>query len=208
MNETVNEQSELASRASQANQRSRDEMSESDLENTVRARLNTDAELRDAHLDVDANAERNKVILSGMVETKAMRDRAIELAAAASPGIVVNDKMEIRQRELSRSEYTEENAREERERAKERGEIIGDSLDDAWIHTRIVASLTGDPDTPPRRINVDVKNNVVTLRGVVESAEQKAEAERLAKETEGVERVINQLKAAKTIGNSPEAGDT
>jgi osmotically-inducible protein OsmY len=41
---------------------------------------------------------------------------------------------------------------------------------------------------------VDVKNNMVTLRGTVDTAEQKAEAERIAKETEGVKRVNSLLK--------------
>src|SRR5215510_8848187 len=157
-------------------------MNESDLENTIRARLHDDELLKGADLNVAANADRNEVTLSGVVETGAMRDRAIELARTTHSGVAVKDRIEVRQRELSRSEYTEENASEERERARVRGETIGDSLDDAWIHTMIVASLIGDQDLPQHKINVDVKNNVVTIRGVVETAEQKAEAERVAKE--------------------------
>ena len=42
-----------------------------------------------------------------------------------------------------------------------------------------------------------MNNNVVTLRGTVDTAEQKAEAERVARETDGVKRVINQLRVAK-----------
>jgi osmotically-inducible protein OsmY len=177
-------------------------MSESDLENTIRARLHDDELLKGADLNVTANADRNEVTLSGVVETRVMRDRAIELARTTHSGVAVNDRIEIRQRELSRSEYTEENASEERERARERGETIGDSLGDAWIHTMIVASLIGDRDLPQPKIRVDVKNNVVTLRGVVESAEQKIEAERVAKETEGVKRVVNQLKVERRPGKS------
>lgn len=90
--------------------------------------------------------------------------------------------------------YTAEQAREERARAKENKETIGDTLDDAWIHTKIVAKLIGNSKTPERKINVDVVNNAVTLRGTVESAEEKAEAERTAKETDGVQKVTNQLK--------------
>lgn len=187
----------------QANERiGQGRMSESDLENTIRARLHDDELLRGADLNVTANANRNEVTLSGVVETRVMRDRAIELARTTHSGVAVNDRIEIRQRELSRSEYTEENASEERERARERGETIGDSPDDAWIHTMIVASLIGDRDLPQHKIRVDVKNNVVTLRGVVESAEQKVEAERVAKETEGVKRVVNQLKVERRPGKS------
>src|SRR6266704_4036684 len=90
--------------------------------------------------------------------------------------------------------YTEEQARQERERAKANKETIGQSLDDAWIHTKIVAKLIGDTQTPERKINVDVVEGAVTLRGNVDTAEAKAEAERVAKETEGVKKVTNQLK--------------
>ena len=90
--------------------------------------------------------------------------------------------------------YSEEQAREERARAKENKETIGDTLDDAWIHAKIVAKLIGDSKTPERNINVDVVNNEVTLRGTVDTAEAKAEAERVAKETDGVKKVTNQLK--------------
>jgi osmotically-inducible protein OsmY len=92
--------------------------------------------------------------------------------------------------------YTEEQAREERARAKEKKETIGQSLDDAWIHTKIVAKLIGNSDTPERKINVDVINGDVTLRGTVDTAEAKSEAERIAKETDGVKKVVNQLKVS------------
>lgn len=100
--------------------------------------------------------------------------------------------------------YTEEQAREERARAKENKETIGDTLDDAWIHTKIVAKLIANSKTPERKINVDVVNNAVTLRGTVDSAEEKAEAERTAKETEGVTKVTNQLK----VVAPPKSGNT
>src|SRR6185503_8209958 len=82
----------------------------------------------------------------------------------------------------SRAEYTEKQASEERERAKQSKETIGDTLDDAWIHTKIVAQLIANANTPERTINVDVVNNVVTLRGTVDTAEGKAAAEKIAKE--------------------------
>jgi len=97
-----------------------------------------------------------------------------------------------------RGQYTEEQAREEREKAKANKETIGQSLDDAWIHTKIVAKLIGDTKTPERNINVDVVEGAVTLRGNVDTAEAKNEAERVAKETEGVTKVNNQLKVVAT----------
>ena len=107
--------------------------------------------------------------------------------------------------------YTEEQARAEREKAKANKETVGQSLEDAWIHTKIVAKLIGDTKTPERNINVDVVDGAVTLRGQVDTAEAKTEAERVANQTDGVKKVTNQLKvvpakAANT--NTKTAGTT
>ena len=99
--------------------------------------------------------------------------------------------------------YSEEQAREEREKARANKETIGQSLEDAWIHTKIVAKLIGDADTPERKINVDVVDGAVTLRGTVDTAEAKSEAERIAKETDGVKKVTNQLKVAPPAKPTP-----
>jgi osmotically-inducible protein OsmY len=107
-----------------------------------------------------------------------------------------------------RGQYNEDQAREERARAKQKKETIGDSLDDAWIHTKVVAKLIGNSKTPERDINVDVVKNVVTLRGSVDTAEAKAEAERVAKDTEGVTRVVNQLKVAPAAKSSNTNSNT
>ncbi len=90
--------------------------------------------------------------------------------------------------------YTEEQARTEREKAKANKETIGQSFEDAWIHAKIVAKLIGDTQTPERKINVDVVDAAVTLRGTVDTVEAKGEAGRVAKETDGVKKVTNQLK--------------
>ena len=171
-------------------------MSNSDLEKAIKAKIETDSQLKAAGIDVDANASRNEATLSGTVESQALRMKAVDLAKSAHPGLLITDKINVKPREVSRADYTEQMGSREREKAKGYGERIGDSLDDAWIHTKIVAKLIGDPDTPERKINVDVVNNVVTLRGTVNTAEQKAEAERIAKSTEGVKSVKNMLKVS------------
>ena len=61
-----------------------------------------------------------------------------------------------------------------------------------------VSKLIADTKTPEHKINVDVNDNVVTLRGTVDTVAQQNEAERLARETDGVKRVVNQLKVAKS----------
>jgi hypothetical protein len=108
-----------------------------------------------------------------------------------------------------RTKLTEEEAKAERARAKENKETIGDTLEDAWIHAKIVTKLIGDSKTPERSINVDVVNNAVTLRGTVETVEAKIQAEEIAKGTEGVTKVTNQLKVvAAKPANSNKAAKT
>jgi osmotically-inducible protein OsmY len=85
-------------------------------------------------------------------------------------------------------------ARQARDKANTLGNKVSNSLDDAWIYTKIMTKLAANPDTPATKIHVDVINNVVTLRGEVESTTPKLEAERVAKETDGVKRVNNLLK--------------
>jgi len=169
-------------------------MTDSELEDKIKAKFNSDAQLKAADLSVSADADKNEATISGEVGTQALRSKAIAMAKEASTGLILTDKIDVKPRELTREEYTEERAIEERERARGAGEKLGASLDDAWIHTKLVAKFVGDANTPARNINVDVVNNVVTLRGTVDTAEQRAEAERVARDTEGVKRVVNQLK--------------
>ncbi|MEP7341089.1 MAG: BON domain-containing protein [Acidobacteriota bacterium] len=170
------------------------QITNSELENKIKAKFSTDAQINAANLSVDANVDRNEITLSGTVGSESLRTKAVELAKSAHAGLIVTTKIDVKPGEISRAAYTLERAREERSIATSRGETIGDSLDDGWIHTTIVAQLVGNSTTPERKINVDVTNNVVTLRGTVETAEQKKDAEHLAKNTEGVKSVNNQLK--------------
>jgi hyperosmotically inducible protein len=176
-------------------------MTDSQLEDNIRAKLNSDAQLNAANLGISANAARNEATLTGPVQSQESRARAVDLAKGAHPGLLIIDKLTVQPREPTRAEYTEDQARSARMKAKDFKEKIGDSLDDAWIHTKIVAKLIRDADTPERKINVDVVNNIVTLRGTVDTPAQKSEAERIARATEGVKSVNNQLKVSRQTGS-------
>jgi osmotically-inducible protein OsmY len=169
-------------------------MTDSDLQNAVQARLNADPDLNAAKLDVDAHAKDNTVTLKGTVPTETMRLRAVDLAKAVNPNLSITDKIDVKPAEISRTEYTEEMARDAREKAKITGDKIGNSINDAWIHAKIASKLITDKDTPARKINIDVVDGIVTLRGEVNTATAKDEADRIVKDTEGVRRVRNLLK--------------
>lgn len=180
-------------------------MTNTDMENKIKEKFKTDAQLAAADLSVDANVDRNEITLSGTVGSESLRTKAVELAKAAHAGLIVTTKIDVKPGEISRTAYTVERAREQRRIARERGETIGESLDDSWIHATIIAQLVGNSQTPERKINVDVRDNVVTLRGTVENADQKSEAERVAKNTESVKNVNNQLKIAPVAARAPKS---
>ena len=71
-------------------------MSDSELQKAVRAKLESDAQLKEADISVIAIGERNEITLSGTVRTHAAREKAIELAKRAKPGVLVNDKIDIK----------------------------------------------------------------------------------------------------------------
>jgi osmotically-inducible protein OsmY len=71
-------------------------MSDSDLEKAVRAKLESDVALKEAKLDVDADADKNEVTLSGTVRSQEVRNKAVDLAKSAHSGLTVNDKIDVK----------------------------------------------------------------------------------------------------------------
>ena len=69
-----------------------------------------------------------------------------------------------------------------------------DRAGDAVITSRVAAKLAADPRQDEYEIAVDTQDGVVRLRGVVETAAQRGAAERLARTTDGVRGVDNQLR--------------
>lgn len=74
---------------------------------------------------------------------------------------------------------------------------IGDGANDLWLWTKTRASLATIDDLRDSTINVDVENEVVTLKGTVESDAGKKAAEEAAKKIEGVKEVKSELKVDK-----------
>ncbi|HVG06525.1 MAG TPA: BON domain-containing protein [Thermoanaerobaculia bacterium] len=70
----------------------------------------------------------------------------------------------------------------------------GTKVDDAAITATVKSKLAADGDINPFNIDVDTNEGVVTLQGRVEKEEARTKAEQLARETEGVRRVINLVK--------------
>jgi BON domain len=71
-------------------------LSDLELQKAVRAKLESDAQLKEADISVIAIGERNEITLSGTVRSGAAREKAIELAKSATPGVLVNDKIDVK----------------------------------------------------------------------------------------------------------------
>lgn len=73
------------------------------------------------------------------------------------------------------------------------GKTAGQTMSDASISTAVQTKLTRDRLSSFTRVDVDTVRGVVNLSGVVETEEQRAQAERLAHQVNGVVRVNNHL---------------
>jgi hyperosmotically inducible protein len=71
--------------------------------------------------------------------------------------------------------------------------MAGEQSDDARITGRVGRRLTLDPEVKRYKIDVDTIDGVVTLRGKVDSETMKTSAEGIARETNGVKDVRNEL---------------
>ena len=89
---------------------------------------------------------------------------------------------------------------------------------DAGITTAVKTKLAADDTVKAYQVDVDTADKVVTLRGEVETAAQKEQAVMIARNTDGVRDVIDQLRVNPTaattgigdIGNDrddPNLGD-
>jgi osmotically-inducible protein OsmY len=77
------------------------------------------------------------------------------------------------------------------------GQTAGQYVDDSTITATVKAKLVGEKTANLTRIEVDTTNQVVTLNGIVDSAEQKAKAEQIAHQVGGVKGVKNNLQIQK-----------
>mgnify|MGYP000923716677 CR=1 FL=1 len=64
---------------------------------------------------------------------------------------------------------------------------------DDQIYDQVIRRLANDPDVKGGAFEVDVKEGIVTIKGVVEKEKFKEKAEKLAKKVKGVKGVVNQL---------------
>ncbi|HLG21866.1 MAG TPA: BON domain-containing protein [Candidatus Manganitrophaceae bacterium] len=145
-----------------------DAAEDSNMTAKVKAKLANDAALNLFRIDVETR--RGVVALNGNVPTEDRKERAGNLAASVEGVKGVENFLQVGERGSRRS------------------------FDDAVITSKIVAELIRQPLTHSLSIDVETDGGAVTLEGRVKSENEKKEAERIARNTEGVVSVENKLK--------------
>ena len=72
-------------------------------------------------------------------------------------------------------------------------ESTGQYVDDSTITTKVKTALLADKDVSGRQVEVETFKGVVQLSGFVDSSIQKQKAEQIARRTQGVKEVKNNL---------------
>ena len=135
---------------------------------------------------IDTAVQDGVVTLSGKVQTDIDRDLAIEIAKGIEGVTAVKADGLV----------SAEDARDDSEKGKNR-RAFADWVDDATTTAAVKSKLIGNENILARDINVDTAGNVVTLRGNVGSNEERQLAEQLARNTNDVKDVRNELRVAK-----------
>jgi hyperosmotically inducible periplasmic protein len=154
------------------------------MDDRIEKRIAADAGLKQYSVSVDV--ENGVAKLTGAVPTAAMKTRAGTFAKVT--GITKVDNQLVVDKDAPKTVTA---------KAKEAISKTGEVITDTWILTKVKASFVGEDALKGSDINADVANKVVTLKGTVKSEAGRLRAITLAKETEGVVRVVDQLKIVK-----------
>lgn len=162
--------------------------SDQELSNLIAKAISDDTTLSADAIKVSVNG--GVVTLTGMVGKDADRARAEKLARVPGVARVENN---LKSREKATSAVTG-TAKKGAQATKNAVSKTGEAITDEWIVTRIRTNIANDDALSGADIKVDAKNNVVTLTGTVPTAAARTKALAVAKEVEGVSRVVDKLK--------------
>lgn len=127
------------------------------------------------NVNVDEDRDKGVVTLKGDVKTEAEKTQAGDIAKANAGGMIVANEISVR------PEGAESDARS-----------ISGNVDDG-IKENLKAAFTAN-NLDDQHIRSDVKEGVITLKGDVDNADQRAQAEKVAASVPNVSQVVNELK--------------
>ena len=139
--------------------------------------------------DIDVTTNAGVVTLAGTVPSEAGRARAIGIAKATDGVKSVTDSLRIAPAKSATASAASD--------AKSTAKAAGRSINDGWIKSKIYAQFLTDWSVfEDSNIDIDVSNGAVALNGHVKSAAAKSRAVAIAKATDGVNSVKDNLKVA------------
>jgi hyperosmotically inducible protein len=163
----------------------RAEASDEQLKERVSAALEADRSLADSDISV-VSVRNGVVLLGGEAETLSDAYQAVQDAARVEG--VAHVASEIRSPdELGDAELWRDGE------IDEAGEQVQSTARDRWITTATKMRLMANTETPAFDINVDTRDGIVTLFGMVDSARAKEQAAAEARKVSGVRQVVNDI---------------
>lgn len=163
--------------------------------------------LKDSDIDVDTS--NGVVMLNGTVASEAGRAKAIAIAKATDGVKNVMDHLRVARpadstaamREAGRdaADKTKDAARTTADKTREAAGTTGVTITDGWIKSKIAAQYVTEASLDNSDIDIDVKKGMVALKGAVRTAAAKDRATAIAKGTDGVKGVTNDLKVDPTV---------
>jgi hyperosmotically inducible protein len=150
--------------------------------------------------NIDVDVKNGVVTLQGTVPSAAARARALELARKNDGVKGVVDQLTLapaREGKIDRAaEKTERAGEKAVDKTASATRRTGRAVNDGWIKSKIYAQYMADWNTvlDDSDIDVDVDRGAVTLNGSVKSMDAKTKAVSIAKATDGVKSVRDNLK--------------
>jgi hyperosmotically inducible periplasmic protein len=164
-------------------------------------------ELGGSNIDVDV--KNGVVTLKGTVPSQAAKVKAVAEAKQNDGVKSVVDQLKVvpmmhhdntMEKAGHKMDKTADKAEDKMDHAGDKSASMtkktGRAIDDGWIKSKIYAQYMADWNTVlnDSDIDVDVTNNMVVLNGTVKSAEAKMKAVSIAKATDGVKGVKDNLR--------------
>jgi hyperosmotically inducible protein len=162
--------------------------SDSGITTAVKSKLAADDTVKAYNIDVDTKDR--VVTLRGDVGTAAARERAVELARATEG---VRDVVDVLAVGPAAAPTTGVADSDRKDAGDDDGNLVGDAAITAAVKTKMLA----DSDVGGLKIDIDTTDGVVVLKGNVSSAAEKRKAVQIARDTDGVKTVKDQLKIVK-----------
>ncbi len=162
------------------------------IETRVRAKFYSSDMLHGEQIDV--HARDGVVTLTGKVAGKDQREEAVRLTRETEGVKDVVDELGVLSEAQAEAAPIVAPGKEAAE---------GRVADDEWIRTKITSSYFLDDLVKSSRIRVEAAGGVVTLSGTAESQEVRQQAVRIARQTEGVKDVIDEIQVQREMREEP-----